>query len=61
MSFTIPKMKAVEATVTAVTDLSADKIASLERMQEIVLEIEAERDSLKLDTNEPSDDIFSDE
>ena len=43
MNFTIPKMKSVESTVTNVNELSAEKIESLERMQELVDEIEAER------------------
>lgn len=43
MSFVVPKMKSIEANVTAVTDMSADKIARLERMNDLILDIESER------------------
>ena len=43
IQYTTPKLKTVDATVTAVTELSPSKIAELERMQELVKEIEAEK------------------
>ena len=58
MAYVMPKMKSVEATVTAITDMSQDKIASLERMNELMLEIEAER--VNPDAN-ITGDIFTDE
>jgi len=52
MNFTIPKMKSVEATVTSVLDMSDDKIAKLERMNDLMLEIEAERGTPNIDEDE---------
>jgi len=49
MNFTIPKMKSVEATVTSVVDMSDEKIAKLERMNDLMLEIEAERVNPNID------------
>ena len=54
INYTQPKLKSVEGTVTSVTDLSDKKIAELERMQELVKEIEAEK-KLTIDIK-PEDD-----
>ena len=45
MNFTIPKMKSVEASVTSVVELDENKIAQLERMQELLNDIEDERNN----------------
>ena len=46
INYTTPKLKTVDATVTAITELSPSKIAELEKMQELVKEIEAEKKRL---------------
>jgi len=52
MNFTIPKMKSMDATVTSVIDMDDDKIAKLERMNDLILEIEAERGTPNIDEDE---------
>lgn len=42
MGFVVPKMKSVEAKITAVSEMSDNKIAQLERMNELMIEIQAE-------------------
>ena len=58
MAFVMPKMKSVEATVTAVTDMSQAKIERLERMSDLMLEIEAERVNPDVDL---TGEVFKDE
>ena len=60
MNYTMPKMKSVEATVTSVIDMDDAKIERLERMNDLILEIEAERGNSDVDI-EPNGDLFKDE
>ena len=60
MSFVMPKMKSIDATVTSVIDMDDKQIAKLERMNDLIIEIEAERvnpDAI----DEPNGELFSDE
>lgn len=51
MAYCVPKLKSIDATVTSVNEFSDEKIAQLERMQELIDDIELER-------GQPSADIF---
>ena len=42
IQFVQPKMKSVEATITSIEDMSEEKIERLERMNELLLDVEAE-------------------
>jgi hypothetical protein len=61
MNFTIPKMKSIDATVTSVTDMDDKQIAKLERMNDLMIEIEAERGNPDVDIDEPNGELFKDE
>lgn len=49
MAYVMPKQKAIEATVTAISDMTPGKVERLERMSELMIEIEAEKEQARLD------------
>ena len=61
INYTTPKLKSLDAQVTAIDGMSEAKIKKLERMDALLLDIKAEQKNAASKLKEPNSDIFDNE